>query len=84
MCEVEVIKVLGGVNDSGIAHSLAVVIDENVAHYREHPSFEVDIFGVFVFAVKNLESGVLHKIIGVITIRSEDECETEQIILYGE
>ncbi len=81
LAQVEVVKVVGGVDHGGIAYGTAVVVDEDIAHDGENPSFEVGVFGVFVFVVKRLQSCVLEKVVSVVAIGGEHVGEVEQIRL---
>ena len=55
--------------DSGILPGgFSVIIDEDIAHNSEHPTLEIAVFSEFRLVVKSFESGVLHKIVGLILI----------------
>ncbi len=81
LAEVEVVEVVGGVDNSGSAHTAAVVVDEEVAHDGEDPALEVCTFGVFVFVVERLEGGVLKEIVSIIAVGGEHVCEVEHVAL---
>lgn len=77
------VEVFGLVDDGGRPGYLAVVVDEDVAHDGEHPSFEIGVFHIFVLVVKGFEGGVLKQVVGVVTVGSEDIGEVEKIALQG-
>ena len=75
------VVVLGLVDDSCAAGNTAVVVDEDVAHDCEHPSFEVGVVGIFVGVGENLEGRVLQEVISVVAVGGEHVCEVEHVVL---
>ena len=75
------VQVLGLVNDGGAAHHAAVVVDEDVAHDREHPALEVGVVDILVFAVEDFEGGILKQVISIVTIRCEHVGKVQQVAL---
>lgn len=75
--EIEVIEIFGLVDDRGRAHHLAVVVDEDVAHDGEDPSFEVNVVDILIFIVERLERGVLKKIVSIVAVRGQQICKVQ-------
>ncbi len=75
LAQVEMIEIVGGVYHCSRANASSVIVDEDVSHNCEHPSFEISVFGVFVFVVKRLEGGVLKEVVCVISVAGEHVCE---------
>ena len=75
------VEVFGGVDDSGGSAGATVVVDEDVAHDGEYPTLEVGVFGVLVFVVEGLESGVLEEVVGVVAVRGEHVSEVQKVVL---
>ena len=66
--EVEVIKILGLVDNLSRTNHFTVVVDEDVAHDCEHPSLEVHIFYILILIVERLEGCILKEIVGIIAV----------------
>ena len=81
--QVQMIEVVGGVDDGGGTAGTAVVVDEDVAHDGEHPAFEVGVVGVLVFVVEHLERCVLKQVVCVITVGGKHICEVEHVVLHS-
>ena len=60
--KVEMIKVFGGVDDSSASDLAAIIVDKDVLHDSEDPSFEIDVVYVFRFIVKDFQRSVLHEV----------------------
>ena len=75
----EVVEVVGGVDDCGLAHVAAVVVDEDVAHDGHHPSLEVRVSGKLLFVVECLECGVLEEVGGGLAVGGELVCEAHEV-----
>ena len=82
--KVEMVEVFCLINDSCRAYDLAVIIDKDVAHDREHPSLEVYIVHIFVFVVKGFEGCVLNKVVGVVAVACEKVCKVKKVALKVE
>ena len=48
-------KIVGVIHESLVAHYLAVVIYENIAHYGIYPTLEICVGSIFVHIIKSLE-----------------------------
>ena len=79
--QVQVVEVVGGVGDGGRTGATAVVVDENVAHDGEHPSFEIGVLGILCLVVKRFEGGVLQKVVSVVAVTCEHVGKVQQIAL---
>lgn len=79
--EVEMVEIVGLVDDRGRAHHAAVVVDEDVAHDGEHPSLEVGVLDIFVGVVEGFQRGILKQIVGIVAVRCEHEGEVEEVCL---
>lgn len=77
LAEVEMIEVVGCIDYCGRTHAAAVVVDEDIPHDGENPTLEVCVFSILVFIVKRLERCVLKKIVSVVTVLGEHECEVQ-------
>ena len=77
--QVQVVAVLGLVYHRGRTGYTAVVVDEDVAHYGEHPPFEVGVVNVLLAVVKRLQGRVLKKIVCVVAVRCQHVGEVEKI-----
>ena len=75
------VEIVGGVDHGGRAHALAVVVDEDVAHDGEDPSFEVGVVGELVLIVESFECGVLKQVVGIVAVGGEHEREVEEVVL---
>ena len=75
------IEIFRLIDYSGLAHSLPIIIDEDVAHYGEDPSLEIDIVDIFVFIIKSLQGCILKKILCLLPVCGELVCETKKIAL---
>ncbi len=73
------VAVLGLVYDGGGAHHTAVVVYENVAHYREHPALEVGVLNILVLVVEHLQRCVLQQIVGVVAVGGEHVGEVQHV-----
>ena len=76
---VQVVEVVGGVDDRRLAHVAAVVVDEDVAHDRHHPALEVGVGGELLLVVERLERGVLKEVGGCLAVGGELVGEAEQV-----
>ena len=77
--QVEVVEILSLVDDGCCAARAAVVVDEDVAHYGEHPALEVSVVDILVLVVESLEHGVLKKVVGIVAVGCEHEREVEHV-----
>ena len=75
------IEIVGGVDHGGSAHALAIIVDKDIAHYRENPTLEVGVLGILVLIVEGLEGSVLKEIVGIVTVGGEHVCEIKHIVL---
>ena len=50
------------VDHCGGAYLAAVIVDEDVAHDGEDPSFEINVVNILRFVVKHFEGCVLHEV----------------------
>ena len=81
LADIEVVEILGAVNNSCLANLLAVVVDEDVAHDGEDPCLEVGVGGELRLVVESLEGGVLKEVFGLLAVRGQLEREVEKIAL---
>lgn len=79
--EVQVVQVVGGIDNCSSTCRAAVIVDKQITHYREHPSLEVGIGRIFVLIVKCLKGSVLQQVIGIVPVGSQFMRETEKIAL---
>ncbi len=79
LAQVEKIEIVGSINDCCGTAGTAVVVDEDIAHDGEDPSFEVGVLGVLLFVVESLQGSVLQEIVSIVAVRGEHECEIQQI-----
>ena len=81
LADVEVVEVFGGINNCGGALGATVVVDEDVAHDCEHPSFEVGTFGILLLIVESLEGCVLQQVVSVVAVRGKHVSKVQQVAL---
>lgn len=79
--EVEVVQVLGAVDNGRRAYNAPVVVDEYVSHYCEYPSLEVSVVHVLVLVVKDLQGSVLEQVVSIIAVRGQGVGEIEHVTL---
>lgn len=77
------IEVFGGIDYGGTAHFSSVVVDEDIAHNGEYPTFEVDVIYVFGLVVEYLQGSVLHQIQGGFSIGRQLEREVSEVPLQS-
>lgn len=82
--QVQVIEILGGVNDSGRADLAAVVVDEDIAHYSEYPALEIYVLDILRFVVQNFEGSILYQIHGRLFVGGELESKIREIALEAQ
>ncbi len=81
LAQVEVVEIVGGIHDCRCASCAAVVVDEDITHYRHHPCLEVCVLGIFILIVESLQGGILEKIVCIVAVGCEHVCEVEKIRL---
>ena len=73
--QVQVVEVVGLVNERLVAHYFAVVVYEDIAHDGVYPSFEVGVGRVFIFVVQGFQRGFLKQVVGFFAVGSELICK---------
>lgn len=63
---------------------LAVVVDEDVAHYRHHPSFEIRVIDKLFLIVQSLQRGVLDEVMGLVAVKGKLHRERKKISLHAQ
>ena len=79
--DVDMVKIFALVNYCGLAHLLAIVVDEDVAHDGEDPTLEVDVVNVFGFVVESFEGGFLKKVFSLFAVCCELVSEAQEVAL---
>ena len=75
--KIDLVKILAAIHHRSRTGHAPVVIYENVAHYREHPTFEIDIIDVFIFVIKYFECRILKQVVSVVAVRRQRICEIQ-------
>ena len=61
-------EIIGLVNEYLVTHLLAIVVDEDVAHYGVHPPLEICTGSVFLHITQRLQRRLLQQIVGLIPV----------------
>lgn len=75
------VEILCLVDDCCGSYNATIVIDENIAHYRENPSLEIGVVDIFAFVVKGFQDSVLKEIVSVVSIGSEHIGKVKKVAL---
>ena len=83
LAQVEVVEIVGGVDNRCRTYVAAVIVDEDVAHYGEDPALEVGVLRVLLLVVESLQSSILQQVVCVVPVGSQHIGEIQQIGLEG-